>query len=81
MIRHAGLRHRSLVLLGALVSMAVAPQPAGQVIQQSGRAFSTSTMTVARGTPVIFFNNDTVPHNVMSDSGGEWIRSRFSGAR
>jgi plastocyanin len=38
------------------------------VVRQKGRAFSVETMTVARGQPVLFLNDDTVPHNVMSSA-------------
>jgi plastocyanin len=37
-----------------------------QVVHQKGRVFSVETLTVARGEPVEFLNDDTVPHNIMS---------------
>jgi len=36
------------------------------VVGQKGRMFSVAEITVARGEPVIFVNDDTVPHNAMS---------------
>jgi plastocyanin len=40
------------------------------VVHQKGRAFSVTAMTVARGEPVVFQNDDSVPHNVMSATPG-----------
>jgi plastocyanin len=37
-----------------------------RVVHQKGRMFSVETITVARGEQVVFLNDDTVPHNVMS---------------
>jgi plastocyanin len=35
-------------------------------VHQKGRVFSVESLTVARGEPVEFLNDDTVPHNIMS---------------
>jgi plastocyanin len=43
---------------------------ATQVIHQQGRAFSSESVTVKKGEAVTFFNDDTVPHNIMSASAG-----------
>ncbi len=51
-----------------LVFILAALAPDGPVIRQKGRAFSTSSITVARGTPVTFLNDDNVPHNVLSET-------------
>jgi plastocyanin len=41
-----------------------------RVVQQKGRVFSVGEMSVTRLEPVVFLNDDTVPHNVMSTSAG-----------
>ena len=51
-----------------LVSLAAGA--ANRVVHQKGRVFSVDTITVARGEPVMFLNDDTVPHNIMSTSEG-----------
>lgn len=59
----------ALTAAGALLLMApllMAADVAGRVVHQKGRAFSAGAMTVARGEPVVFLNDDTVPHNIMS---------------
>ena len=43
---------------------------ATQVIHQQGRAFSSESVTIKKGEALTFFNDDTVPHNVMSASKG-----------
>jgi plastocyanin len=59
-------RNRLIVALTAvLLCTAAAPD---QIIHQRGRAFSTAALTVARGDQVVFLNDDTVPHNIMSTS-------------
>jgi plastocyanin len=37
-----------------------------RVVHQKGRQFSVENMTVAQGEQVVFLNDDTVPHNIMS---------------
>jgi plastocyanin len=41
---------------------------ADRAVHQRGRMFSVDALTVARLEPVMFVNDDTVPHNVMSAS-------------
>ncbi|MDB5543938.1 MAG: putative blue (type 1) copper protein [Hyphomicrobiales bacterium] len=43
---------------------------ADQSVRQKGRVFSQETMTVKQGDKVVFINDDSVPHNVMSTSSG-----------
>ena len=57
----------SLVVLAGLSTGALA---ATQVIRQQGRAFSAESLTVKKGEAITFFNDDTVPHNVMSAAKG-----------
>jgi plastocyanin len=45
---------------------AVAAAPPDYTVNQKGRAFSRESMTVPRGVAVLFVNDDTVPHNIMS---------------
>lgn len=40
--------------------------PAEVAVYQKGRRFSVAEITVARGQAVVFANDDTVPHNIMS---------------
>jgi plastocyanin len=54
------------IVLLALLSMAAGT--ANQVVHQRGRTFSVDAVTTPRGEPVVFLNDDTVPHNVMSTS-------------
>jgi plastocyanin len=68
MFQGAAMRTTYLVpitILALLSTVAGAPE---QVVRQKGRAFSVVSMTVARGQPVVFLNDDTVPHNVMSST-------------
>jgi plastocyanin len=39
-------------------------------VYQKGRTFSTDTITVLRNQPVLFVNDDTVPHNVVATTRG-----------
>ena|SRR5258708_14877910 len=65
------MRATTLLFLGAFAAMGVAAYAAGeQVITQKGRAFSAPSVTTRKGGAVIFFNDDTVPHNIMSTSKG-----------
>ncbi len=43
------------------------PTPGGTTITIANNAVSPSTLTVARGSQVTFVNNDTRPHNMVSD--------------
>jgi plastocyanin len=42
----------------------------GNTVKMAGLAFSPGTLTVARGTTVVFDNDDTAPHTVTARSGG-----------
>jgi plastocyanin len=39
-------------------------------VKMAGLAFAPGTLTVARGTTVVFDNDDTAPHTVTARSGG-----------
>jgi plastocyanin len=42
----------------------------GNTVKMAGLAFAPGTLTVARGTTVVFDNDDTAPHTVTARSGG-----------
>ena len=51
----------------ALASMVTtAAAPADVIVYQKGRTFSLATLSLTPGQQVIFINDDTVAHNVMS---------------
>jgi len=43
---------------------------AGGTVKMAGLAFAPGTLTVAKGTTVVFDNDDTAPHTVTARSGG-----------
>ena len=57
----------ALAILGGLSTGAWA---ATHVIHQQGRVFSEESVTVKKGDAITFFNDDTIPHNIMSASKG-----------
>jgi plastocyanin len=60
----------------AVPSAAEGAQPAAEAaagastVRMAGLAFAPGTLTVARGTTVVFDNDDTAPHTVTARSGG-----------
>jgi plastocyanin len=65
------MRGATLLGLGAFAALSAAAYAATeQVITQKGRVFSEQSTTVKKGSAVVFFNDDTVPHNIMSVSKG-----------
>jgi plastocyanin len=42
----------------------------GNLVGMAGLAFQPGTLTVAKGTTVVFDNDDTAPHTVTARSGG-----------
>ena len=57
------------LVLGALAGVATVAA-AEHMITQKGRAFSVESVAVKRGDTVLFVNDDTVSHNIMSLSQG-----------
>ena|SRR6266481_2111091 len=57
----------SLVILSGLSVGALA---ANLTISQKGRVFSSESITVKKGETITFVNDDTVPHNIISNSKG-----------
>jgi plastocyanin len=43
---------------------------AGGTVKMAGLAFAPGTLTVVRGSTVVFDNDDTAPHTVTARSGG-----------
>jgi plastocyanin len=62
------MRTACLMQIAALILLWTVAGASDNVVRQKGRAFSVATLTVARGEPVVFLNDDTVPHNIMSAS-------------
>jgi plastocyanin len=48
----------------------VAGAGGGGTVKMAGLKFAPATLTVARGTTVVFDNDDTAPHTVTARSGG-----------
>lgn len=63
-------RMRSVLSLVIVAGLSTGALAATQVIHQQGRAFSSESLTVKKGEPLTFLNDDTVPHNIMSTSAG-----------
>jgi len=63
---------RPLPLLTFVIAagLSVGAFAATQVIHQQGRAFSSEGVTIKKGEALTFFNDDSVPHNIMSTSKG-----------
>jgi plastocyanin len=61
-LRYLTLAAASLILTGGDGGT----RPAEWPVYQKGRKFSVPEITVARGEAVLFVNDDTVPHNIMS---------------
>ena|SRR5215813_12878583 len=61
------------VLVIAFVGGSAVALAAERSIGQRNKVFSESTITIKKGDVVVFMNDDTVTHNVMStDSGSEF---------
>ena len=60
-----------VVLLGTtLGSLSAVALTTTEMIGQHGRKFSVASISVRKGQPVTFLNDDNVPHNVVSLSAG-----------
>jgi plastocyanin len=66
-MRFSGL-YIAIPLIGLAAAGAFAA--ADQTVSQKGRVFSQETMTIKQGDKIVFLNDDSVPHNVMSTSSG-----------
>jgi len=50
----------------AATSLLMAAGSPDQIVRQRGRVFSSDSITVTQGQQVVFLNDDTVPHNIIS---------------
>ena len=57
-----------LITLAMISGLSTGAFAATEVIHQQGRAFSSESVTVKKGDPLTFLNDDSVPHNIMSMS-------------
>jgi len=64
------MRKSRLIPVIILLGLSTGAFAATQVVHQQGRAFSSESLTVAKGEPLTFLNDDSVPHNLMSTSRG-----------
>ena len=63
------MRLPSLVMV-MLLGLTAGALAANLTITQKGRAFSSEEVTIKKGEALTFFNDDSVPHNIMSTSKG-----------
>jgi len=61
---------RHALPFAALAALTLAAHAAGVTVGQKGRVFSTEAVTVKKGETVVFNNDDSVPHNVVSKAPG-----------
>ena len=64
------MRTSKLITLAVILGLSTGAFAATEVIHQQGRAFSSENVTVKKGDPLTFLNDDSVPHNIMSMSRG-----------
>jgi plastocyanin len=64
------MRQLTLLTLVITAGLSAGALAATQVIHQQGRAFSAENVTVKKGEALTFLNDDSVPHNIMSNSKG-----------
>jgi plastocyanin len=64
------MRISKLITLAMICGLSTGAFAATEVIHQQGRAFSSESVTVKKGDPLTFLNDDSVPHNIMSTSKG-----------
>ncbi len=64
------MRTSKLIFLAIISGLSTGAFAATEVIHQQGRAFSAESVTVKKGDPLTFLNDDSVPHNIMSASKG-----------
>jgi plastocyanin len=65
------MRKTAILVLIALAGLgALAFAAADHIVTQKGRLFSIEAISIKKGEAVTFFNDDTVPHNIMSATQG-----------
>lgn len=62
------MRTSQMICIATAALLSAGVGPASPIVRQKGRIFSMENVTVTRGEPVLFVNDDTVPHNIMSNS-------------
>lgn len=70
----AGAHARRLLLLIALMTPALPTGPAraaDQVIVLNEKTFKPDRLTIARGTRIVFRNDDAVAHSIVAPDGGD----------
>jgi plastocyanin len=60
----------AFIALCTLAGLSGFAYAADQTIGQKGRMFSSEIATVRKGEALVFLNDDTIPHNVMSGTSG-----------
>ena len=61
---------RHVLTFMALAALTLAAHAASTAVGQKGRVFSTEALTIKKGETVVFTNDDSVPHNVVSKAPG-----------
>jgi plastocyanin len=61
---------KPVILVALFVLACPSARAVDRVVHQKGRIFSAGTLILARGEQVVFLNDDTVPHNIMSETLG-----------
>jgi plastocyanin len=63
---------RKAFMLGlvAAAGFSMLAAAAEHIVTQKGRQFSVESITIKKGEEITFFNDDNVPHNLMSLSPG-----------
>jgi plastocyanin len=64
------MRNLTLLTLVITAGLSAGAFAATEVIHQQGRVFSSESVTIKKGDVLTFFNDDSVPHNIMSASKG-----------
>jgi plastocyanin len=64
------MRTSKLISLVIICGLSTGAFAATEVVHQQGRAFSAESITIKKGAPLTFLNDDSVPHNIMSTSKG-----------
>jgi plastocyanin len=64
------MRNLAMLLVVTFIGLTAGAFVARQTIHQRGRTFSVDSITVKAGETLTFFNDDTVPHNIVSISKG-----------
>jgi len=62
------MRQLSALIIAVITGFSAGALAASQAVYQKGRVFSATSLTIKKGTAVTFINDDTVPHNIYSES-------------